>query len=151
MMFPSCSRDLCLHSLEVMMNATIGRLAYLQLCVPYGRERSEIQIIPNRWFPTWFPTWSQNSPKSIQEPSEPHPNLHLIFDRLLDRFLINFWSIFCPILLINSPVDLIAFEAAFSVDLNTDLAVFSMKLFALSNLVLFFLLGRRSYLCSSKS
>ena len=51
-----------------------------------------------------MPTWPQLAPqlgakihpKSLQEPTKIHPNLHLVFDHLLDRFLIDFWSIFDP-------------------------------------------------------
>ena len=50
------------------------------------------------------PTWPQLGPqlgpkidlKSIQEPSKIHPNLHLVFNWFLDRFLIDFWSMFDP-------------------------------------------------------
>ena len=56
------------------------------------------------FFRILVPTWPQLGPqlgpkidqKSIQEPSKIHPNLHLVFDPLLDRFLIDFWSIFDP-------------------------------------------------------
>ena len=31
-------------------------------------------------------------PKSLQEPSKIHPKSHLVFDALLDWFLVDFWS-----------------------------------------------------------
>ena len=48
-----------------------------------------------------MPTWPQfapqlgpkNAPKSFQQPSEIHPKSHLVFDRFLDRFWIDFLSI----------------------------------------------------------
>ena len=50
--------------------------------------------------PTWLQLGSQLGlkidQKSSSEPSKPHPNLHLVFDCFLDRFLIDFWSIFDP-------------------------------------------------------
>ena len=49
--------------------------------------------------PILEPTWPQLGSnlafkiyqKSIQEAFQIHPNLHLVFDRILDRFLIDFW------------------------------------------------------------
>ena len=49
-----------------------------------------------------MPTWPQLAPqlgakihpKAVQEPSKIHPKSHLNFDRLLDRLLIDFWSVF---------------------------------------------------------
>ena len=50
--------------------------------------------------PCFFRLWSQLGsnlafkidPKSVQEPSKMHSNLYLIFDTLLDRFLVGFGS-----------------------------------------------------------
>jgi len=54
--------------------------------------------------PILEPTWpqlgsnlaSKIDPKSIQEALQIHPNLHLVFDRILDRFFIDFSSISEP-------------------------------------------------------
>ena len=55
---------------------------------------------PSILVPTWPQLdpqiWPKIHPKSMQEPSKIHPNLHLVFDRLSNRFLIDFWSIFDP-------------------------------------------------------
>ena len=49
--------------------------------------------------PILEPTWPQLGPmlapkihqKSIQEALQIHPNLHLVFDRILHRIFIDFW------------------------------------------------------------
>ena len=45
--------------------------------------------------PTWLQLGSNLAPKihekSIQEAFQIRPNLHLVFDRILDRIFIDFW------------------------------------------------------------
>ena len=69
-------------------------MAFLPIIFSYRFDISFFWIL----VPTWCQLASQNGPKidqkSIQEPSNIHPNIHLIIDHFFNRFLMIFYWFF---------------------------------------------------------
>ena len=80
----------------ILHDLALCRAQVLELIFWHRLGTPIFQILVPTW-PHFAPQLGPKiAPRSVQEPSKIHPNLHLIFDPFFDWFLIGVWSIFDP-------------------------------------------------------